>query len=206
MAVVDDTAPQRSRSRVVAWRKWARIVHAYSSMVALVLVLFFGLTGITLNHPQWTFGDEADTTTSSGTFAFDVDSSGSVDFLAISEFIRSKYGVTAPVSDHLVSGDKGTLSYRNPGYSADVSFSVSKGTYDVTVDQQGWVAVLNDLHKGRDAGSAWKWTIDVAAGVLVLIAASGLVLQLVVKLRRRSAVVVAAVGAVVSIVLVALTL
>ena len=51
MAVVDDTAPQRSRSRVVAWRKWARIVHAYSSMVALVLVLFFGLTGITLNHP-----------------------------------------------------------------------------------------------------------------------------------------------------------
>ena len=68
------------------------------------------------------------------------------------------------------------------------------------------VAVLNDLHKGRDAGSAWKWTIDVAAGVLVLIAASGLVLQLVVKLRRRSAVVVAAVGAVVSIVLVALTL
>ena len=80
------------------------------------------------------FGDEADTTTSSGTFAFDVDSSGSVDFLAISEFIRSKYGVTAPVSDHLVSGDKGTLSYRNPGYSADVSFSVSKGTYDLTVD------------------------------------------------------------------------
>ena len=97
--------------------------------------------------------------------------------------------MTAPVSDHLVSGDKGTLSYRNPGYSADVSFSVSKGTYDLTVDQQGWVAVLNDLHKGRDAGSAWKWTIDVAAGVLVLIAASGLVLQLVVKLRRRSAVV-----------------
>ncbi len=32
--------------------RWARWIHVYTSMVALVVVLFFGITGITLNHPS----------------------------------------------------------------------------------------------------------------------------------------------------------
>ena len=33
-----------------------RWIHVYTSMISLLIVLFFGLTGITLNHPKWTFG------------------------------------------------------------------------------------------------------------------------------------------------------
>ncbi len=76
----------------------------------------------------------------------------------------------------------------------------------MTIEQQGFVGVMNDLHKGRDATSSWRWTIDVAGGVLVLIAASGLLLQLVLKRRRRSAIVVAALGAIATLGLIALTL
>ena len=43
--------------------RWSRWIHVYTSMVALLIVLFFGVTGITLNHPKWTFGDDVDTTT-----------------------------------------------------------------------------------------------------------------------------------------------
>ncbi|MCB1038367.1 MAG: PepSY-associated TM helix domain-containing protein, partial [Acidimicrobiales bacterium] len=66
--------------------------------------------------------------------------------------------------------------------------------------------VMNDLHKGRDASSSWKWAIDLSGAILVLIALSGLLLQLVLKRRRRSAVIVASAGAVAAVVLIILTL
>jgi uncharacterized protein len=63
------------------------------------------------------------------------------------------------------------------------------------VQEQGWVGVLNDLHKGRDANHSWKWLIDVSAGFLALISFTGLALQFFLRKRRRSALSVAIVGA-----------
>ena len=37
--------------RVMLW------LHIYVSMFGLAAVLFFSVTGITLNHPDWFFGD-----------------------------------------------------------------------------------------------------------------------------------------------------
>ncbi len=196
----------RSRSRSAGWQRWSRVVHAYTSMIALLLVLFFGISGITLNHPDWTFGDDPTTTSETGTFAFDVAPDGNVDYLAVSEHLREEYGIDAEVSDYRTTGDQGSISYRAPGYAADATFDVTSGDYRLTIEQQGWVGVMNDLHKGRDANRAWTWTIDVAGAFLVLIAVSGLALQLVLKRRRRRAVVVALVGSVAALVLIALTL
>ena len=41
---------------------------------------------------------------------------------------------------------------------------------------RGWVAWLNDLHKGRDTGPVWYWFIDVFAGVCIVFCLTGLVL------------------------------
>lgn len=200
------TSTTTARTRTAWWQRWSRLIHAYTSMIALLLVLFFGISGITLNHPDWTFGDEPTSTSDTGTFAFEAAPDGSVDYLAVSEFLRAEYGIDAEVSDYRTTGDRGSISYRAPGYAADATFDVASGEYRVTIEQQGWVGVMNDLHKGRDANSAWTWTIDVAGAFLVLIAVSGLALQLVLKRRRRSAVLVALGGTVVAVVLIALTL
>ena len=197
---------KRSRSRSAFWQKWSRLIHAYTSMIALLLVLFFGITGITLNHPDWTFGNEPTTTTESGTFDFEVAPDGNVDYLEVSESLRSTYGINAEVSEYSTTGTLGQIAYREPGYAADATFDTETGKYTVTIEQQGWVGVMNDLHKGRDADSSWRWAIDVAGAFLVVIALSGLLLQLVLKRRRRSAVIVAVVGALVGLVLMWLTL
>lgn len=195
-----------SRSRTAGWQRWSRLIHVYTSMIALLLVLFFGISGITLNHPEWTFGDEPTSTSKAGTMTFDVAPNGQVDYLAVSEFLRTTYGISADVSDYRTTGDQGSISYRAPGYAADATFDTASGDYRLTIEQQGWVGVMNDLHKGRDAESSWKWTIDVAGAFLVVIAVSGLLLQLVLKRRRRSAVLVAVAGAAVAVVLILLTL
>lgn len=73
-------------------------------------------------------------------------------------------------------------------------------------DQPGLLAVLNDLHKGRDANSSWKWLIDVIGVLLVVISMTGLLLQLFLRKRRRSALASAAIGAILSLVFAYLTL
>ena len=187
--------------------RWSRFIHVYTSMFALLIVLFFGLTGITLNHPQWTFGDEVDTSTVTGTLPFAVTlADGSVDYLSISELVREEYGVHGSVDSFDTTGGEASIAYKNAGYAADVFVDVESGEYEVTIEQQGWVAVLNDLHKGRDTGGGWKWVIDVAAGFLVLISITGLVMQFFLRKRRRSAFVSVGVGAIATIVLTWLTL
>ncbi|WP_426574015.1 PepSY-associated TM helix domain-containing protein [Aquihabitans sp. McL0605] len=195
-----------SRSRSAGWQKWSRLVHSYTSMIALLLVLFFGISGITLNHPDWTFGDAPTSTSKTGTMTFAVAPKGAVDYLAVSEFLRDQYAINAPVSDYSTTGTQGSISYRSPGYAADATFDTTSGAYRVTIEQQGWVGVMNDLHKGRDATDSWHWTIDLAGGFLVLIALSGLLLQLFLRRRRRSALIVAGAGVVIVVALIALTL
>lgn len=197
---------RRKRSRSAFWQKWSRLIHAYTSMIALLLVLFFGLTGITVNHPEWTFGDGPTTTSKSGTMTFEVASNGNTDYLKVSEFLRDRYNISADVSDYSTTGTQGSIAYRGPGYAADATFDTETGDYRLGIEQQGFVGVMNDLHKGRDASSSWKWAIDVSAAFLVVISLSGLLLQLFLKRRRRSALIVAGVGVVIAIVLMALTL
>jgi hypothetical protein len=198
------------RNAASPWRRkahaWARWLHVYTSMIALLIVLFFGITGITLNHPSWTFGDATTRQTVDGSFEFPVEADGAVDWLTIAEYIRSEYDVKGAVASFDVVNGEGSIIFKNPGYSADLVFDVETAAYELTVEQQGFLAVMNDLHKGRDANSTWKWVIDISAGFLVVISLTGLTMQFFLRKRRRSALIGATVGGVVSIVLMYLTL
>ena len=198
-------AARGARGRAV--HRWARWLHVYASMIAFLVVLFFGLTGITLNHPTWTLGDDVSSTEVTGTLPVGTTlGDGSVNFLGVSEYVRDTYGVAGHIDSFDVTNGQGSVAYKRAGYQADLQFDVATGAFRLDVEQQGWVAVLNDLHKGRDTGSSWRWVIDVSAGFLVLVSLTGLVMQLFLRKRRRSAYVSAAVGAVVVVVLALLTL
>lgn len=187
--------------------RWARLLHVYTSMIALLLVLFFALTGITLNHPSWTFGDDVDVSTESGVLPIDPSfDDGTTDYLSISEFARDEYGVDGHVDSFSTTGGQAIIAYRNPGYAADVFVDVEAATYEITIEQQGWVGVMNDLHKGRDTAALWKWVIDISAGFLVLISITGLTMQFFLRKRRRSALVSVGVGAALMVVLMFFTL
>lgn len=197
-----ETGPRRKRSAAASTQRWSRLLHTYASMIALLLMLFFGFTGITANHPEWTFGDQPTTTSKSGTMDFAVTSDGTTDYLKVSEYLRDTYNISADVSDYGTTGTQGSISYRAPGYAADATFDTSTGAYRITTEQQGLVGVMNDLHKGRDASSSWKWAIDISGALLVAIALTGLVLQFTLKRRRRSALIVAGAGAVIALLLI----
>ena len=193
---------RRSRTKKASVQRWARILHAYSSMLCLLIVLFFSVTGLTLNHPNWSLGGHTNNVKEAGSLPAASVSDTTVDWLAVAEYLRSTYSLRGEVSDHQASGGQGSITFKGPGYLASASFALDTRAYQLEVESQGYVGIINDLHKGRDTRTSWKWLIDASAIFLVFISLSGLVLQLVLKARRRSALWSAAGGAVLMVVLV----
>lgn len=183
---------KRDTHRVVRW------LHVYTSMISLMLVLFFSVTGITLNHPDWVFGSSASRKTISGTMPDNWKTGDKVDWLVVTEKLRNTDGIRGAVGDHRSDANEADVSFRGPGYSADAFVDMNTGKYQVTVNTQGLLGVMNDLHKGRDTLSSWKWLIDVSAGLLVVISLTGLGIQFFLRKRRRSAFTSVGVGTVIA--------
>ena len=205
-------APPRARARPrsgarprksarASGQKWTRRLHSWLSLTSLVVVLFFALTGITLNHPTWFGASSPRATTTSGVLPASTVVGGTADPLAISEYLRASTSLTGQVTGHSETAQGGTIDYDGPGSSASASYVTSTRAYTLSTTTYGLVGVLNDLHKGRHAGTSFAWLIDVSGGLLALVAATGLLLQLYIRRSRRTGLVLVGLGAVVAIVL-----
>jgi hypothetical protein len=188
------------RLRVHSVIKW---LHVYISMFTMLLVLFFAITGITLNHPDWLGAESSQDV--AGTFPAGWKQGSEVDWLKVVEYLRAKHGLHGALADHRVDETEGSLTFKGPGYSADAFFDPAAGSYKMTIVQQGAVGVLNDLHRGRDAGVVWSRVVDISGVFLVLVALTGIGLLWYMKKMRRTGLTVMALGAIVAIVLMKLT-
>jgi len=132
----------------------ARWLHIYLSMASFAIVLFFAVTGLTLNHPDW-FADQQRTVMKHGTASPSLlkgPTAADVDKLGLVEMLRTHEHVHGTVSDVRVDDSQVAISLRAPGYTADAFIDRVTGKYDLTEVSSGFVAVISDLHKGRDAG------------------------------------------------------
>ncbi|GIW33867.1 PepSY-associated TM helix domain-containing protein [Meiothermus sp.] len=179
------------RTRAYALARW---LHLYASMLSLLAVLFFAATGITLNHPEWVWGTAQTTHTYSGTLPHNWQRDGQVDWLQTAEALRAAHGLKGRVSDTQANQQEASISFRGPAYAADAFIDRQDGSYTLKVVAQGPVAVLNDLHRGRDAGRAWAWLIDLSGGFLLLVALTGFGLSLFFRKTRTAALTVALIG------------
>ena len=187
--------PSTGRSAGAATQRWLRDLHVWTSMLALLAILFFGVTGLLLNHPSWLGGDEIVTTDHAGSLpATVVEADGTVEFLAVSMFLRDEHGLGGEVTNFDQIGSEGSINYTGPGYGASVRFDVETLDYTVTERGEGFVNAMRDLHTGSDSGSAWGWVIDVAAVFLVAVSITGLGIQLLMRKRRGVALALAAAG------------
>lgn len=186
----------RKRSAKAQWNVWLRWLHTYTSMISLLVVLFFALTGITLNHPDWAFGTQEVKREATGTMPAGWIKDGQVNWLTVAEELRAAQNLKGRAENSEVNGNEADISFLAPGYSADAFIDTQTGKYTVSILQQGGVAVLNDLHKGRDAGTAWKWVIDLSGLALTLVSVTGIGILLFLKKTRRQALAVLGVASV----------
>ncbi len=184
---------RRRTAMVVRW------LHIYLSMLSFAVIFFFAVTGFTLNHADW-FASSEQTSRYGGTVPASLlhESGGAQpDKLGIVELLRNRHRIHGAMSEFRVDDGQISVSFKGPGYAADVSIDGSTGQYDVTESQDGVVAILNDLHKGRDTGKVWPVVIDVSAVLLTLVSLTGLFLIWFVYKRRVSGLILAGIAGIV---------
>ena len=198
----------RSRQAARAVAAATRWLHIYLSLFAFATMLLFSLTGLTLNHPDWFTAGTAVTTDLTGTVdpallgAADEDPDGRlVDREGLAAALAATGAIRGSLADVRADDRECTLTWKGPGYAADAVVERRTGRYTLAVTRHGAVAVLNDLHKGRDTGAVWSLVIDVTALLLTLVALTGFGLIFFIRRRRRTGLITAIVGAVIVVLL-----
>jgi len=124
----------------------------------------------------------------------------SPDKLGIAEWLRGRHQLRGYVAEFSVDEYEYMVVFKGPGYAADVFIDRDTREYSLTETTTGAMAVMNDLHKGRDSGTQWSWVIDVSAIVTMLMSLSGFGLLFYIRRRRVSGVITAVVGTVLLVV------
>jgi uncharacterized protein len=171
------------------WLRQLRQWHWISSALCLVGMLLFALTGFTLNHAAQIEAHPH------------IERRSATASAALLDTLRhAAHGEKGPVPPVLStwlagtlhvdtagrvaewSGDDIYVALPRPGGDAWVSLDLRSGEAQYELTTRGWIAYLNDLHKGRNAGAAWAAFLDVFAAACVIFSVSGLLL---LKLHAR---------------------
>ncbi|MEY4641795.1 MAG: hypothetical protein RLZZ227_1789 [Pseudomonadota bacterium] len=167
---------------------WSRIIHIYLSIALLIVLVFFSVTGITLNHATTMTADPVTSTqTRDALPELPRETDGSLtDSLALAAFLKQEFGVRR--TQATLDQEEGLLivDYRAPGATTYVEIDTRANTLRAETTDFGLVATLNDLHKARDTNVIWYWLVDTSAVLLVLFSLAGFVLLLpnIYRLKR----------------------
>jgi hypothetical protein len=175
--------PRKSRKARAFWLKQLHTWHWISAAVSLAAMLLFSVTGITLNHAA-SISAEPVVTQSSGRLPkplldklppvndghapLPVDAAKAV----ASAVPLDPAGFPADWS----GDDEVYIAMPGPGRDAWVSIDRTTGDISAEKTERGWISYVNDLHKGRNTGSAWFWFIDVFAVACLVFTITGLIL------------------------------
>jgi hypothetical protein len=182
------------KRRSAALFRW---LHIYVSMVSFGILFFFAVTGFTLNHAEGLFGEHPHTIQRKGTLDKSWVATGggsSVAKLEVVEFLRHTDGVKGVVGEFRIEDGQCAIVFKGPGYSADVVVDRASGAYELSETRLGVIAVMNDLHKGRDTGAGWSLVVDASAILMVIVSLTGMVLIYFVKRRFVSGLLMAFAG------------
>src|ERR1700754_3185654 len=157
--------------------------HWISSGMCLIGMILFAFTGITLNHAGRIEARPA-VVTRDGQLppeivaALKTHPAVAKDSLPdeVNSWLRREMGVNVSGRDTEWSAKDIYVALPRPGGDAWLNIERGSGAVSYEVTDRGWVAYLNDLHKGRHTGMAWSWFLDVFAVAAMVFCLTGLLL------------------------------
>lgn len=185
------TAPHRrftskKAKQVFSLSRW---LHIYISCALFTLLLFFCITGVTLNHLDWASHNAAKQQSYSlPSELVTLTENDEYPIKKIQHFVEAKLGLKNPRSIDLAL-DLGEITYdfSLPSGYAFVTVFLDDQFMEVESVHGGLLAILNDLHKGRHSGEAWSWVIDISAILMGLFTLTGIIILLQNAKHRRQA-------------------
>ncbi|MEE2023063.1 MULTISPECIES: PepSY-associated TM helix domain-containing protein [Alkalimonas] len=165
-----------------------RALHTYSAMWVLLLLLFFSITGITLNHPnwqsQWGSYQRLELLPVPAELQRDAmpEAPDQQHWYAqeVQQWLQQQHGVRATEWRYQFDNDDELLELEFKRPAGYVTALLDFDAAELELEQvfAGYLALANDLHKGRDAGGLWAWLIDITAISCLVFALTGFYLLL----------------------------
>lgn len=185
-------ARRKKRNARQFWTKQLHSWHWISAAVSLIGMFLFAVTGITLNHAG-SISAEPRIVAQEAVLPPPL-------LNVLNKPAAAEAPLPAAVSDELEdlvdldsrgvaaewSDDEVYVAMPGPGSDAWISIDRASGAVTAEHIDRGWVSYLNDLHKGRNTGTAWFWFIDVFAVASIIFTVTGLVLLQLHAKRRPS--------------------
>lgn len=173
-------------------QKIARLVHIYTSMLMLMIMLFFTVTGLTLNHRDWLPDAPASVIQELELpHALQDQTAWQRDPLVQADKVRRWISTSQGVYGNQVSYDWQEdeqlllIDIKRPGGYSLIEAQPADGVVLLEQQHYGMTAVLNDLHMGRYSGALWRAFIDLSALLMLLFTLTGFWLVLPQKKRRQ---------------------
>lgn len=166
--------------RRAVWMRRLMTWHWISSAFALFGMLLFAVTGFTLNHAGQ-IPASRDIVTLEETLPEQLleplrqaQAAQAGLPASLQDWLKTEQGLSVPDRTPEWSEFEVYLSMPRPGGDAWLSVDLESGELLYESTDRGWIAYLNDLHKGRNAGQAWSLFIDFFALVCLVFSLTGL--------------------------------
>jgi hypothetical protein len=173
----------------VARSAWLRQLHQWhwiSSAFCLLSMFLFSVTGITLNHASQIEAKPVVTRQQAVApaplvaqlKAYANDHEGDKAPLpdAADRWLRDTWSLKAGGREAEWSVDEVYLPLPKAGGDPWVRIGLDDGAAEFENTDRGWISWLNDVHKGRNTGTAWNWFIDVFAVLCLVFCITGLLI------------------------------
>lgn len=165
------------------WLRQMRQWHWISAAICLVGMLLFAITGITLNHASQ-IESKAQVSVANGKLPQNLLPALRATARqgkkpvppALQAWLATEMSVQVGGRDAEWSPQDIYVSLPRAGGDAWISIELDSGDVRYERTDRGWIAYLNDLHKGRNTGTAWSWFLDIFALACVVFCLTGLVL------------------------------
>ena len=182
--MTDAAAPAKPKAALNAKRSfWLKQLHQWhwiSAAISLVGLFLFAVTGITLNHaasiPATPVVSEQTATLPAPLVerleAFPEETTDPVP-AAVARWASDALSISIAGRATETTPEEVYVAVAEPG--GDGWLTIDRATGEAVHERttRGWVAYLNDLHKGRNTGAVWFWFIDVFAVACIVFAVTG---------------------------------
>jgi hypothetical protein len=179
-----------------AFYRLCRMLHAYLSAFAFLALIFFSITGLLLDHPEWMQGRGRETDSKlvlpAAIVAKARTMSDPTGYLAV------ETAKLTPLVGSYRTGeiDAGLASLRFEGVkgSSTVMIDLEAGQADVAVEHATPLTIIGDLHRGKNASVPWRAVIDITAIVVLVLSVIGYVLFFSLRFRLRTSLILTGVS------------
>ena len=174
----------------------SRYVHGWLSAFAFLTLLFFSVTGLLLNHPEWYEPAKTEQTTQlilpeSILKSIKQQENPSDTIL---NYVRQQQNVVGRYQSSEVMDNEVMIRLESPAGATDIWVMADTGETEITQKPASTVSMLNDLHRGKNSGLAWSWLIDISAIIVIALSLVGYILFLSIKTRLVTHLVLTAVS------------